>query len=750
MRPRLSAFFRVVGLCGIFCLLPGHLRADVSRDPDLAYAYPAGGKKGSVVDVTVGGQNLEKTYGALVSGEGIKVTVTGYSRPLPAKRSAEFREVLAEHRKEAMESMQMSAKKTGEDIAAILQEAGATDEEIRLFRIDQTQRSDPKRQDNKQLVENVTLRIEIPPDTARGPHSLRLFGKNGISNPLTFIVGDFPEERQPGSTEPVPATPPKIRFPVVLNGQIMPGQSDRYWFHANKGERLVFVAQARDLIPYLADAVPGWFQAVITIFDSTGREMASAQSCRFAPDPVLAFDVKESGDFQLEIRDSLHRGREDFVYRLTAGRIPFITGIFPLGGRTGSETTVEVSGWNLPRQLLSAKIPAGEGLLTPPQLANGFATMDVSFARDTPPETFAVEPDNDAAHAGLADLPTTINGRIESPGDIDMVAVNGKKGEPIVIEVIARKLNSPLDSFLRVTDSSGTQVAYNDDREDPGAGVLTHHADSRISFEPPADGLFYVQIGDAQRQGGPDFAYRLRIDRPRPDFALRVVPSGITGTPGTPVPVTVYALRKDGFSGDIQLAVTPSKFTISGGCIPSGSDSVTTTITFPDTPMRTPEPLEITGTAEIGGKAVSHKAVPADDMLQAFFYHHLVPTDSLLAYSPADRPPKRPIQLAAGSVKMAPQNAGHATVLLPPSFPKGDLKAVLKNPPEGIRIEKISPSPEGIDIQFQADPEKVKPGTRGNLLVELTPNKSGADKEKWQKQWLLGLLPAIPYEFAEE
>ena len=54
------------------------------------------------------------------------------------------------------------------------------------------------------------------------------------------------------------------------------------------------------------------------------------------------------------------------------------------------------------------------------------------------------------------------------------------------------------------------------------------HADSLLTATLPADGAFYVHIGDAQRQGGPEYGYRLRISLPRPDFELRVVPSSVS------------------------------------------------------------------------------------------------------------------------------------------------------------------------------------------------------------------------------
>ena len=734
----------------------GISQAQQSRDPDIAYAYPAGAKQGTAVDVTVGGQFLEGITAGEVSGGGVSVTVTGYSKPLPQKRFNEFRDTLAEHRKQAMESMAMEPgkgrKEKAADITPVLQEAGATEEEIRLFRIMQKQKGDPKRQDNKQLAETVTLRLDISSDAPKGPRTLRLYGKNGVTNPVSLMIGNLPEACEPGSTEAPPSSPPGIQFPVVLNGQILPGQTDRYVFHAISGERLVFIAQARDLIPYLADAVPGWFEPVLTIQDSTGKPLASAQSFHFAPDPVLAFDVKETGDYTLQIRDAVYRGREDFVYRIAAGTIPFVSGIFPLGGLSGTEVKVEAFGWNLPRRFVSVNVPVGEGIQRMPGLINGFVTADVAFARGEFPESLAVEPDNDPAHAFPGSLPSTINGRIDSPGDVDVFAFKCVKGSPVVLEVFARRLNSPLDSLLRITDAKGKQLGINDDLDDKESGLLTHHADSRIDFLPPSDGLYFLYVSDAQRQGGPEYGYRLRCDHPRPSFALRVVPSAISGVPGATVPVTVYALRKDGFTGGIDLATDSNGFRISGGRIAPGNDSVVTTVTFPETASGTPSPLKIIGTAEIAGSKVIQQAQAADDMLQAFIYHHLVPAPELLAYPLPDRPPRKPMQIAQGTITIPAGSAGNARVVLPRNIDMASVRAELKNPPDGIWIEKVSPGQDGIEIAFRADSSKAKPGSQGNLIVELTAGRAAAagDKNKQEKRWSMGLLPAIPYELAQK
>ena len=97
------------------------------------------------------------------------------------------------------------------------------------------------------------------------------------------------------------------------------------------------------MIPYLADAVPGWFQATLTLRDADGKEVAYADDFRFHPDPVFSCVIPKTGRYMLEIKDAIYRGREDFVYRVTLGEVPLVTSVFPLGASLGEEATVELT-----------------------------------------------------------------------------------------------------------------------------------------------------------------------------------------------------------------------------------------------------------------------------------------------------------------------------------------------------------------------------------------------------------------------
>ena len=124
----------------------------------------------------------------------------------------------------------------------------------------------------------------------------------------------------------------------------------------------------------------------------------------FHPDPVLFFEVPKDGEYVLQIRDSIYRGREDFVYRITAGELPFVTGIFPLGGPAGAQTTVQLTGWNLPDRHADPGRPGLAPGVYPLSVTRGTSVSNpVPFAVDTLPECLRTGTKQLASHRPTGD-----------------------------------------------------------------------------------------------------------------------------------------------------------------------------------------------------------------------------------------------------------------------------------------------------------------------------------------------------------
>jgi len=343
-------------------------------------------------------------------------------------------------------------------------------------------------------------------------------------------------------------------------------------------------------------------------------------------------------------------------------------------------------------------------------------------------------------------LPTVVNGRIAKQGSWHVFRFEGRTGQVVVAEVRARRLGSPLDSVLKLTDANGKVLAYNDDWEDKGQGLHTHHADSLLRVTLPANGPYYLHLGDARGEGSPAHAYRLRISAPVPDFELRVTPCSINARPGSTLAITVYALRKDGFSGEIPLFFTysPVDFALGGAKVPANQDEVRVTLQVPATVRPKPINLVLEGRAIIQGQKVVRIATPAEDMMQAFAYHHLVPAKDLMVTISGTARARFPARvLNSGPIKIRPGGTALVHIAIPRGGAGNKLQLVLSDPPDGISIKKAVLNDEGAILQLSADGEKVKPGLRANLILEVYPESARPGKTS---QSSLGTLPAIPFE----
>jgi hypothetical protein len=746
-------------------------------EPHIGYVYPAGGQAGTVTHVTVGGQSLRGAKRVHVTGEGVHAEVIQFYRPvrniqkeqrdeLIARMTAVRDTRLAEVRGETPPpSVEVAASaETGEK--APFQPVqhpllfGLENKSLRELAHIRSMLFFPrdKLQINSQIAETVLIEVTVDPGAAPGDRELRLETAVGLTNPMFFQVGQFREmvelePNEPGVDAKLPETPP-VNVPFVMNGQVMPGDVDRFAFRAEQGQSLVVEVAARHLIPYLADAVPGWFQSVVTVYDAQGRELAFADDYRCNPDPVLLFTVPKDGVYELGIHDAVFRGREDFVYRATVSERPFITSLFPLGAAADSAAFASITGWNLTHERIPLDTESvGAAIRFASLQSETVVSNAVAYAVNALPERAEVEPNNSERTAIRIELPLIINGTIGEAGDVDMFRFDGQEGDIIVTEIIGRRLGSPLDSLLRLTDASGQVIEWNDDYVEVESGLNTHHADSYLRTRLPSSGNYTLAVSDSQRHGGEAFAYRLRVSAPQPDFALRMTPSSLNARAGRAVPITVYAFRKDGFDGDIEIAMqdAPPGFALQGGRIPAGCDRIRMTITAPREAPLDPVALRLVGRAWVANQPVTERVVPAEDMMQAFLYRHLVPAEELLVLVLGGNGRQPSVELA-GSVPLQIPSGGSALVRV--RTPKGPtlskVRLALSDPPDGVTLGDLSIVPPGLEFSLKAEGEAAAPGFTDNLIVEAfadVPARQGDGKPTNQNRRVsLGYLPAIPIE----
>ncbi|MCB1131073.1 MAG: hypothetical protein KDN05_08090, partial [Verrucomicrobiae bacterium] len=299
-------------------------------EPKIGYLYPAGACRGTTIEVLAGGQALKDVKQVRVSGEGVTARVIRTYRGV-RNLNGEQRQMLqwriacrrAEiHGRKAPPAPEIPEGPDGKPAKQFqlpempfLDMLDHLDAEGIEHWTTVMQRKD-RMQQNNQLGELVRIELHVAEDAPQGMREIRFGGPQGLTSPMRFEISDLPEHREVEPNEAPESDRAAATIPCVFNGQIQAGDVDIFRFRARRDDRVVVRGEARSLIPYLADAVPGWFQMVVTIRDPEGNEIAYGDDYRFDPDPALCFRAPEDGEYTLEVRDSIYRGREDFVYRV--------------------------------------------------------------------------------------------------------------------------------------------------------------------------------------------------------------------------------------------------------------------------------------------------------------------------------------------------------------------------------------------------------------------------------------------------
>ena len=112
---------------------------------------------------------------------------------------------------------------------------------------------------------------------------------------------------------------------------------------------------------------------------------------------------------------------------------------------------------------------------------------------------------------------------------------------------------------------------------------------------------------------------------------MRAVPASLSLRPGASATLRVVALRKDGFTSEIAVALkdAPPGFKLNPAKIPAGTNEAKLTLTAPFTRTGETGPLKLEGRTRVDGVEMVRPVVPAEDQMQAFFYRHLVPAQQL-------------------------------------------------------------------------------------------------------------------------
>ena len=191
---------------------------------------------------------------------------------------------------------------------------------------------------------------------------------------------------------------------------------------------------------------------------------------------------------------------------------------------------------------------------------------------------------------------------------------------------------------------------------------------------------------------------------------------------------------------------------MSGARIAEKQDKSQFTLKAPPEPSARPVDIAIEGRATVNGHSLVRPAMPAEDMMQAFIYKHLVPSKELVVnVSGKPQPFLRDAFKVIGAtpVKISSGGTAHVKLTSPPGVFTERFKLQLDNPPDGLSLQKVLPLAGGLELVVACDAEKIKPGESGNLILNVLPNFQVAAKNNkfaQRRTAAVATLPAIPYK----
>lgn len=286
----------------------------------------------------------------------------------------------------------------------------------------------------------LAAELTFPASVPVGIYSLSLKNAIGTSAMLPFTLDWFALKPENEGND-APSTGQMIVLPVSIAGSLArDGDIDHYQFVAKAGQQVGVHA--------LIAGTGSKLEPVLQVIDEAGRILGENDN------GVVGFTCAKAGRYRVSIHDKNYRGGKEMQYRLHIGDIPVVNSVFPLGVQRGQETDIALDGVHLGVESAHLKVPSdakpGSSIPLSIQTSRGSPLGRTTLTVGEFPEA--------SPNRSTMAVPGTANGRIEAPGKVDTWRFVAKKGQKLILEVNARRLGTPLDSYLEVLDAKGQPV----------------------------------------------------------------------------------------------------------------------------------------------------------------------------------------------------------------------------------------------------------------------------------------------------
>ena len=558
----------------------------------------------------------------------------------------------------------------------------------------------------------IPVTLDVASDAMPGPREIRVITPKGASNPAYLWVGALPEipEKEPNDQQEQAQTLDSL--PLTVYGRAnAPEDVDWFSFKAAAGETFVFESCSFRIFSAI--------DCFLELRDERGRFLPPVGSEGYDRDPRIIYTFKKSGTYRLQVRDLSYRGGPGFVYRISIGKLPVLTSIFPRGGRAGQKLAAKVEGVNIGAMDawsidLPADPPAYRAWYVSPPTPNGPA-LPVELGVDRNPQFLEPGPSAPGRPHSLPALPVTVNGVLLAGDETDHYRFQAAAGQPVRIRVSAREIRSRLDAYLRIFDASGKELLNSEEQVG---------RDPELTFNPPSAGLYRLQVAGIDGRGSPDYYYRITLAPPGPpEFSLSASPDLFLLGRGQTLLLNINAERRN-FGGEILVKVDGLPRGVAASPLtlgPGQSSGIITLTAAPDIPLASSQ-------VKISAEAVMDRGKVVESALSVGSYPRPgegQPIARPVAFTMASATDSIPLfSLAPESTRVEIMPGQRIELKIRAARKPGDNNAnpaialTLANLPAGIKAETPNiPEKQGEVIIKLIAPEDAKPGAAMALLT---------------------------------
>jgi WD40 repeat protein len=311
-----------------------------------------------------------------------------------------------------------------------------------------------------------SIEVSCAADLAPGAYDVKVIGAGGESGAVKLYVDDLPQvtEREPNDS---PATANPISLPADVWGTFdRPGDADYFAFDGHSGQTVVFdVASAR---------LGSQAKVLLELLDSAGSLLASSNGFDGSSEPLMAYTLPTEGRYIARLTELEAAASPMHFYRLSAGSFAVATGCYPLAVSPNSLQKLQLVGLNISKNSWTEVTAGAAGEMDVPVDPSRYRSRKAIKVMIGPgAEPLEVEPNDTPDHATAMSVPGSINGRIDRPGDADLFRFDAKAGKNYVVETLASRAGSPVDTRIEILHADGTPVPH---------VVLRAVRDSSITF----------------------------------------------------------------------------------------------------------------------------------------------------------------------------------------------------------------------------------------------------------------------------